>query len=327
MKAILCPRYGPPEVLRAADIPEPQPREGEILIEVRASAVNSADARIRAMRMPSPLFEILGRAALGLRGPRRPVLGAEAAGVIRSVGAGVTAFRPGDAVLAVLGLRFGGHAERVCVRAKAPVVRVPEGLTFEQAAAVPFGFLTALYYLRDLGNVRSGMRVLVVGASGSVGLAAVQLARMFGAEVTGVCSAGNAALVLDLGARRVIDYHTSDFTRERGTYDIIFDTVGVTTFARTRAVLSPMGRFLPAVMTGRELLQIARTSFTKGARVVGGVTPERRDDLAFILGNVASGELRAVIDCALPWGEFVEAHRRVDSGRKVGAVVLRFNDR
>ncbi len=322
MKAIVCDRYGPPESLRIADLPDPVPGPADLVVRMRATTVNSADSRIRAMRMPSPLFALIGRPALGFRGPRRRVLGTEAAGTVCAVGSAVSRFKVGDEVVAVMGMRLGGHAELVRVRESAPIARKPASLSFERAVAVPFGAMTALYHLRDLARLGPGAELCVVGASGAVGLAAVQIAVGMGASVTAVCSGANAATVESLGARRVIDYTKDDFTRHSRAFDAILDAVGATTFARCRDALKSRGVFLPLVMTGTELLQIALTSRSSGRRVLGGVTPERRADLEHVLALASQGSLRPVIDRSLPFERFIEAHRRVDSGRKVGSVVL-----
>ncbi len=322
MKAIVCDRYGPPESLRLADLPDPTLGPTDLIIRVRATPVNSADSRLRAFRMPSPIFSLIGRPVIGFTGPRRRVLGTEAAGTVCAVGTRVSRFRVGDDVVAVLGMRLGGHAELVRVRESSPIARKPDSLTFEQAAAVPFGALTALYHLRDLGRISAGSHVAVVGASGAVGAAAVQIAVHLGATVTGVCSAANAETVRSLGAHHVIDYTREDFTRHVGAYDVVLDAVGVTTFASCRAALKPAGRFLPVVMTGTELFQILTTSRSKGPRVVGGITPERQADLDLVMDLAARGVLKPLVDRTLPFGDFIEAHRRVDSGRKVGSVVL-----
>jgi NADPH:quinone reductase-like Zn-dependent oxidoreductase len=322
MKAIVFSKYGPPEVLEVREVAEPRPREGDLLIRVRATTVTSGDARVRAMRMPSPVFALVGRLALGVFGPRNGVLGTELAGVVKAVGKGVTSFRIGDSVVAVVGARFGAHAEYVCVREASPVVKKPAGLSHEEAVAIPFGAITALYYLRNLAGVAPGQRVLVVGASGAVGTAAVQLARYFGAEVTGVCSAANAELVRSLGAGRVIDYTMEDFSRGAAEYDVVFDTVGVTSFARCRNVLKPNGQFLAAVITPTEIRQLLWTRLVGGRRVRGGVVPETTADLGLLMGLAEAGHLRPVIERRYPMHEIVAAHRHVDSGRKVGSVVV-----
>lgn len=327
MKAVVCPRYGPPEVLEIREVSDPIPRDAELLIRVHATTVTSGDARVRALRMPSPVFSLIGRLALGMRGPRRAVLGTELAGVVEQVGARVTKFRIGDPVVAFVGVRFGAHAELVCVPEAAPVVRKPERLSYEEAVAIPFGAMTALYFLRDLAAVKPGQRVLVVGASGAVGVAAVQLAVHLGAEVDGVCSTTKVELVRSLGARRVFDYSTGDFTQSAAGYDVVLDTVGVTALAKCRRTLKPTGKFLAVVLTGTELWELVSTRLIGGQRVLSGVAPERLTDLQYVMGLAESGQLKPIIDQHYSMREIVAAHRRVDTGRKVGAVVVSMNER
>lgn len=322
MKAVVCSKYGAPEVVRIQEVAAPTIGARDLLIRVMATTVTSADARVRAMRMPSPVFGVIGRLALGVWAPRKRVLGTEFAGVVHAVGAGVARFRVGDPVVGVLGIRFGGHAELVRAAEASAVVAKPAGLSFEECVAIPFGGLTALYYLRGLAGVERGQRVLVVGASGAVGVAAVQLARYFGAEVTGVCSAANADRVLSLGASRVIDYAKEEYWRGAPEYDVVFDTVGATTFARCRQILLPNGQFLAGVLTLTEFRQMLWTLVLGGKRVKGGMASEKREDLEFLLGLAQAGHLKPVIDGSYPMRDIVAAHRRVDSGRKVGSVVV-----
>jgi NADPH:quinone reductase-like Zn-dependent oxidoreductase len=323
MNAVVCDRYGPPEVLRIDERPEPVAGETDIVVRVHATTVTTADSRVRALRMPSPTFGLIGRLALGLRGPRRRVLGTELSGTVASVGARVTRFRANDPVVAVLGARFGAHAELVRLTETAAIAPKPEGLSWEEAAATPFGAMTALYFLRDIARVREGQRLLVVGASGSVGLAAVQLARHLGAEVHGVCGARNTDLIRSLGASRVYDYATEDFAASDSRYDAVLDTLGVTTYAKCRRVLSPGGVFLPVVLTFTEIRQMLSTAILGTTRVRSGITPERAADLEYVLELARSGAVRPIIDRCLPMSEIVAAHHRVDSGRKVGSVVVR----
>jgi NADPH:quinone reductase-like Zn-dependent oxidoreductase len=310
-------------VVRVQDVPDPVIGEADVLIRVHATTVTTADWRVRSKVMPSPVFTVIAPLVLGVRGPRKRVLGTECAGVVEAVGARVTTFKPGDRVVAAVGARMGAHAELVCVREDAAVVAMPASLTFEQAVAMPFGGLTALCYLRDVAKVRPGQRVLVNGASGAVGVAAVQLAAGMGAHVTGVCSTANVERVRALGAAVVIDRTTQDFTRGTATYDIVLDTVGATSFAKCRGVLAKDGQFLAVLMGVTEFWQMLWTRFVGGRRVRGAIVVEKKADLAYLMGLAASGELVPVIDGCYAFEEIVEAHRRVDSGRKVGSVVVR----
>lgn len=323
MKAVVQTRYGSPvEALEIREVPEPVPRDGELLIEVKATVVTSGDARLRALRMPPGVVGVILRVVLRLTGPRGQILGFDAAGIVKAVGKDVTRFKVGDAVFGAVGFKMGANAEYVCVKERGAVLHKPAGVSFEEAAAIPFGAFTALYYLKDLAKVKSGQRVLVIGASGCVGTYSVQLAKHYGAEVVGVCSAANAELVRGLGADRVIDYAKEDFTREAGAYDVIFDTVETTTFAKCKAALRPRGQFLAAVMSGTELWQILWTWVVGGKKVKGGVSPTRKEDLQFLVDLVEAGKMRVVIGKKFRLEEIVEAHRYVDSGRKVGSAVV-----
>lgn len=322
VKAAVYTRFGPPEVVSIRDVPDPAPSETGVLIRVHATTVTTADWRMRARVMPAPIFTLIAPLVLGVFGPRRPVLGTECAGIVEAVGAKVTTFTPGDRVVAAVGARMGAHAELVCVRETAAVVKMPNTLSFEQAVAIPFGGLTALRYLRDLARVRSGQRVLVVGASGAVGVAAVQLARHAGAHVTGVCSAANVQTVRALGAHEVIDRTAHDFSRGPATFDLILDTVGATSFAKCKHVLARDGQFLAVLMGLTEFRQMLFTRLFGRRRVRGAIVFENKADLTHLMSLAESGHLRPVIDGVYPFTDIVAAHHRVDSGRKVGSVVV-----
>jgi NADPH:quinone reductase-like Zn-dependent oxidoreductase len=240
MKAATYSRYGGPEVIVFSEVPKPVPAQGEILVRIHATTVTSADWRARSLIMPRG-FGPFARPVFGFSGPRQPILGSEMSGVVESVGAGVTRFSPGDAVVAFPDFSMGCHAEYRTMKADGPVAGKPKGLSFEDAAALFFGGTTALTFLRK-ANVRSGDRVLVVGASGAVGSAAVQLARHFGAEVTGVTSAKNAELVRSIGAKRTIDYAREDFATAGQAWDIILDAAGTAPYRRSRTALAAGGR-------------------------------------------------------------------------------------
>ncbi|MEZ4393771.1 MAG: NAD(P)-dependent alcohol dehydrogenase [Polyangiales bacterium] len=320
MRAAVVTRYGAPEVLALRDVPRPAPGPRDLLVRVRATTVSSGDARLRARRVPSGMG-LLVRLAAGWSAPRRPVLGTECSGVVEAAGAEVTRFRVGDPVVAFLGASMGAHGEYVCVREDGPVAAKPEALSWAQAAALCFGGTTALHYLRE-ARLRSGERVLVIGASGAVGVAAVQLARREGAEVTAVCSAANAALVRELGATRVIDYAAEDFTRGELRWDVVMDCVGATDYARCRRVLAPGGRLLRVVCGLAGLLAAPWQGRLSGHRVIAGVAAERPDDVRRLVELARGGELRAVIDATMPLSRIAEAHALVDTGRKRGSVVI-----
>lgn len=317
MRAATYTRFGPPEVLSVTDIGKPVPADGEVLVEVHATTVTSAEA---AMRRGRPLW---GRVIIGLFRPRRRmrVLGIEVAGVVHAVGPNVTRFRVGDEVFGFAGFAIGANAEYFRMREQGSLALKPKGTTFEQAAAAVDGSTTALFFLRDKAELREGERVLVIGASGSIGTYAVQLARHFGAEVTGVCSTRNVELVRTLGAHDVFDYTREDFTQSGRQWDVVFDTVGKSSFSKCRRVLAPGGRFLPT--TG--LFNYALTWWTSifgDVRVLAGMSVDKRESLAFVRDLIESGELQVVIDRRYSLDDIVEAHRYVDSGRKRGNVVV-----
>ncbi len=320
MRAAVVTRYGAPDVLALRDVARPTPGPRELLIRVKASTVSSGDARVRARRVPDGMG-LLMRLALGWNAPRQPVLGTECAGVVEAVGAEVTRFRAGDAVIAFKGAAMGAHAGYLCVREDGPVTAKPEALSWDEAAALLFGGMTALHYLRVAG-VKRGERVLVIGASGAVGVALVQLARHQGAEVTAVCSAGNAALVTSLGATRVIDYHSEDFTRDDARWDVVIDCVGATHYAHCRRVLAPGGRLLRVVCGLAGQFAAPLQGRLSGHRVIAGVAAENPDDVRLLAELARDGAYRAVIDASMPLARIAEAHARVDSGRKRGSVVV-----
>lgn len=311
MRAAVVHRYGPPSVAGIETLPDPVPGAGEVLIRVQAASVNSGDARIRAARFPRG-FGLLGRLGLGLHGPRRKVLGAAVAGTVSALGPGASGLAVGDQVCAMTGTRMGGHAELVAVPAT-QVVPVRAAVSLPDAAAVLFGGTTALYYVRDLGQVRAGERVLVIGASGAIGTIAVQLAAAAGAHVTAVTSRRNAALVRELGAADVVD--SSLIADLAGHFDVVLDAVGVLTAQSGRRLLTRDGRLLLPVASLADLLR-AR------GQVRAGSAPERPDDIRTLLGLVADGSLRVVIEATLPLEQIADAHARVDSGRKVGALLV-----
>lgn len=320
MKVAFVPRYGSPEVVELREVPMPAPGRGEVRIEVFAAAVTAGDWRVRSGVMPGG-FGALRGLALGFGGPRRGVLGTDAAGRVDAVGEGVTRFAVGDAVVAFPGSAMGGHAERLVMPAEGRVAPKPARLTFAEAVALPFGGMTALDFLLR-GEVKAGERVLVNGASGNVGVAAVQLAKHFGARVTGVCSAANAELVRSLGADAVVDYATTDFAQGEERYDVVVDTVGNAPYARVRPVLAPGGRLLPVLS---DLWGVLGAPFVRGAeghRVVAGPVSERPEDLRTLMQLAERGEFRPVIDRSFPFARIADAYRVVDSGRKRGSVVV-----
>lgn len=320
MKAVVCTRYGPPEVLQIREIEKPVPKDNEILIRIHATTVTVADFRIRSFTIP-PSFWLPARIALGIRRPRKSILGVELAGVIESVGKDVKLFRKGDQVFAATLKDFGAYAEYVCLPEDGPVALRPTSITFGEAAAIPIGARTALHYLRR-GKIERGQKVLIYGASGSVGTYAVQLARHFGASVTGICSSVNAAMVRSLGAEKVIDYTEKDFTRKLETYDIIFMAVDRWPFSDCNKFLDKEGVYLNITAPLRSPRMMWTAMTTKKKIIVGENPPDAAEDLVFLKGLVDAGVLKPVIDRTYTLDQIVEAHRYVDKGHKKGNVVI-----
>lgn len=320
MKAVICDQYGPPEVLRIREVPQPAPQENELLIRVHATTVTSGDCRLRGLRVPAG-FALPVRLAMGFRKPRQPVLGMELAGEIADVGRKVRAFRTGERVFGMTGARMGCHAEYVCMPDSGAVAHMPSALSFEEAAAIPFGGTTMADFFRK-AKLRRGERVLMNGASGSVGTAALQLARWFGADTTAVCSSANADLVTSLGAARVVDYTTHDFTADGERYDVIVDAVGNAPFARCRNSLNRGGRLLLLAAGIPDMLPMLWVNLSGAGRIIAGTAAERADDLRFLAELAEAGKYKAVIDRRYPLEQIVEAHRYVEMGRKKGSVVI-----
>jgi NADPH:quinone reductase-like Zn-dependent oxidoreductase len=316
MKAAVYERYGGPEVVAVREVPRPEPGPGEMLVRVGAASLTTADWRMRASAFPGALW-LPGRMMVGLLRPRQTVLGRDFAGVVDRVGAGVAGFREGERVFGVAG--HGAHAEFVKVPETAAVLATPEGMTDAEAAALPFGALSALVFLRDYARVRAGQSVLVVGASGGVGCYAVQIARALGAEVTGVASAANLGFVRGLGAAEALDY--AQPAPAGRLYDAILDTVGATTFAGEKAALKEGGVYVPLNFGLREGLQALATR--RAARKVAiGVSGDTRKDLAAVVAMVADRRVRPVIDRSFPLADIVAAHRYVEGRHRRGAVIV-----
>ena len=322
MKAVVYDTYGPPEVLRLAEVERPVPREDEVLVKVHATTVNRSDVHIReANRRGGLAATLLSRMVSGLRRPRQPILGSEFAGEVAAAGAAVKEFAVGDRVFGSTGLRFGAHAEFVCVRESRRIAQMPAGMSFEQAAPICDGALNALMCLKQ-ADLRKGRRILIYGASGAIGTAGVQLARYFDADVTAVCSTKNLELVKSLGADRVIDYTKEDFTKNGQTYHVIFDAVGKHSFKRSRDSLEPGGFFLPT--DGFENLILALwPSRTGDKRVVFQIPPRQtKQDVLFLKELVETGKFRPVIDRCYPLEDVIEAAKYVETEHKTGNVVL-----
>ena len=320
MKAVVCTKYGPPDVLELKEIEKPTPKDNEVLVRIYAATVTTGDCEIRRFEMPIWLW-LPARIGFGLRGPRKKILGQELAGEIESVGKYVKLFRKGDQVFARTGFGLGAYAEYICLSEEGMLAIKPANITYEEAAAVPMGGLTALHYLRK-GNIQRGHKVLINGASGSIGTLAVQIANYFGAEVTGVCSTRNVDMVRSIGADHVIDYTQEDFTKSGEIYDIIFDVVGKSSFSPSLRSLKKNGLYLLANPGLSQMVRGRWTSIRSGKKVIAGTASEKIEDLLFLKDLIEAGKIKTVIDRHYPLEQTSEAHRYVEKGHKKGNVVI-----
>ena len=315
MRAVVYDKYGPPEVLRLEDVERPVPNQDEVLVKIHATTVNRTDCGWRSAK---PFF---ARYFIGLLRPRRKILGMELAGEVEAVGAAVSQFEVGDQVFGVKG--FGAHAEFVCMREDRPLAHKPAGMTFEEAASVCDGALIALACLRK-GDLHKGRSILIYGASGSIGTAAVQLAKHFGADVTAVCNTKNVELVRSLGADAVMDYLQEDFTKNGETYDVVFDAVGKHSFRRCRRSVRPGGIYIdtdPGFMWHVPVLALL-TRWIGDKKVTLPIPKYTKKDVLFLKELIEAGQYRAVIDRCYPLEQVVEATAYVETGQKTGNVVL-----
>lgn len=320
MKAAYYDSYGGADVVSVRDMPMPEIEKSEILVKVHSSAVSTADWRFRASAFPGILW-LPGRLMAGLFKPKNKVLGTDFAGRVVDTGQDVTRFRPGDRVYGFC--MHGGHAEYLAIDADKAVSVIPETLDFDQAAAVPFGALSALVFLRDFARIKPGQRIAIVGASGGVGVFAVQLAKQMGAEVTGIASAANLDLLRSLGADHVIDYEQEDFATKNGAYDVILDIVSGTSFAKRKRALVADGVYIPLEFGVREMMQALVTFLRGGKQVRVGVSGDTGADLSHLSTLLGRGDIRPVIDGVFNLSEIAEAHRRVEGRHKTGSVVVR----
>jgi NADPH:quinone reductase-like Zn-dependent oxidoreductase len=315
MKAIIYQKYGPPEVLQLVEIDKPAPKDNEILLKVKATAVNSADCRLRRA---DPFFV---RLIFGLLRPRKKILGMGVAGVVADTGKNVTLYQKGDQIFGSTELLMGTYAEYTCVPEDTPLAIIPDGWSYEQAVSIPFGTHTALCFLK-LADLQPGQKVMIYGASGAVGTAAVQLAKHFGAEVTAVCSTPNIELVKSLGADHVIDYTREDFSKINEQWDVVFETVNKITVGTIARLVKKGGFLILGSALIKEMLQGQWISLTRKCRIIMGTNKPTRSDMEILRQLMISGSIKPVIDRVYPLEQLVDAHRYVDTGRKKGNVVI-----
>ncbi len=330
MKAIVYTEYGPPEVLQLKEVEKPIPKDNEVLIRVYATSVNYGDLVARNFKNVTPrqlnmpfLFWLIAKISFGLRKPNVKILGSEFAGEIAATGKDVKLFKEGDQVFGYLGQSMGAYAEYLRMPEDGVLTTKPTNMTYEEAAVVPMGAIMALYLLREKGNIQPGQKVLVNGASGGIGSAAVQIAKSFGAEVTGVCSTPRLEFVKSLGADKVIDYTQEDFTQSGETYDLIFDILGKGSFSRAKNSLTPNGRYLFASFKMKQLLQMLWTTITGSSKkVICALAPGSTEDLIAVKELIEAEKLKSIIDRRYPLEQAAEAHRYVETGQKKGNVVI-----
>jgi len=325
MKAIVCTKYGPPDVLQLKEVKKPTPKDNEVLIRIYATTVTAGDCELRSLKFPL-LLQLLMRIGFGFRGPRKKILGQELSGEIEAAGKDVKLFKKGDQVFAATGFSMGAYAEYICLPEEPKEMEgllaiKPANMTYEEAAAVPVGGLNALHFLRK-GNIRSGQKVLINGSGGSIGTFAVQLAKYFGAEVTGVDSTGKLDMLRSIGADQVIDYTQEDFTKSGQTYDVIFDIVGKDSFSGCIRSLKQNGRYLLANPRLSSSVRGLWTSMTSSKKVIGGTVSYKTEDLIFLKELIEAGKIKSVIDRRYPLEQTAEAHSYVDKGHKKGNVVI-----
>ncbi len=323
MKAVLHTHYGSPDLLELREVDKPIPKANEVLIAIHATTVSTGDCNVRNFTFVTKSMRPIAKLMFGIGKPwKARILGTELAGVVEGTGQDVARFKTGDRVVAFTGMAGGGHAQHACLPETGAVVIKPDSLSWEEAVAIPFGANTALYFLQDLGQIRAGQELLIIGASGAIGSAGVQLAKHFGATVTGVCSGANVELVKSLGADMVIDYTRDDFTKNGESYDLIFDVVGATTFDRCQHSLKPNGVFLQNIMELTDVVRALWTSIASRKKIKGGVAINNLKRMSFVAELVAAGKLRPVIDRSYPLERIAEAFKHVEQGHKKGNVVI-----
>lgn len=334
MKAVVYTEYGPPDVLQLKEVEKPSPQDNEVLIKVHATSVNYGDLIARNFKNVTPgqfnmpfMFWLLSRFFFGFSQPKINILGSEFAGKVEATGKAATLFKKGDSVFGYLGQKMGAYAEYLCMPEDGVLALKPANMTDEQAAVVPMGAIMAVNLLREKGNIQPGQKVLINGASGGIGSAAVQIAKSYGADVTGVCGTPRLEFVKSLGADTVIDYTQEDFTQNGKSYDLIFDVLGKGSFSRSKNSLTPNGRYLYASFKMKQLLQMLWTSVTGSRKkVICAIAPGSTKDLIAVKALIEAGKIKTVIDRRFPLAQAAEAHQYVEAGHKKGSVVITIGD-
>jgi NADPH:quinone reductase-like Zn-dependent oxidoreductase len=322
VKAILHTAYGPPDELQLKEVEQPVPNENEVLIKIHATTVTTSDCNIRNLTFVPKILWLPVRMQFGLSKPKNPILGFDLAGEVEAVGKDVARFNIGDQIFGTTEPAYGAHAEYICLPEDGVLANKPAPMTYEEAATIPVIGNTALHFIRDLAHIQEGQKVLINGASGGIGTFAIQLAKYYGAEVTGVCSTANLELVKTLGADKVIDYTKEDFTKNNETYDVIFDAVGKSSYSRCKSSLSKNGIYLDTLPRISTLFQMLWTSFIGSQKVKMEGAPAKIENLLFLKELIEAGKLITVIDRCYPLEQIVEAFNYVEGGHKKGNVVI-----
>jgi NADPH:quinone reductase-like Zn-dependent oxidoreductase len=322
MKAIVHTKFGLPDELQLKEVEKPVPKDNEVLIKIHATTVTTSDCNARNFTFVPKSFMFFARIMFGFKKPKINILGIDLAGEIEAVGKDVKLFKEGDQVFGSPGTKFGSHAEYCCVPEDGALAIKPADMRWEEAAAISLAGNTALFFIRDLGEIKVRQKILIHGASGAIGTYAVQLARYYGAEVTAVCSATNADMVKSLGADKVIDYTKEDFTKSDERYDFIFDVVGKTTFSQCKSLLKQKGIYLENILELKDILKMMWTSIVGGKKIKGGVSKASVENLNFLIELFESGKLKPVIDRSFPLEKTAEAFKYVEQGHKKGNVII-----
>lgn len=322
MKAIVHTKYGAPDELQLKEVEKPIPKDNEVLIKIKATTVTTSDCNVRNFTFVPKSFILFARIMFGFKKPKINILGIDLAGEIEAVGKDVKLFKKGDHVFGSPGTKMGGHAEYTCVPENGALAIKPTDTHWEEAASISLAGNTAMFFIRDLAKIQTGQKILIHGASGAIGSYAVQLARYYGAEVTGVCSGTNAEMVKSLGADNVIDYTKEDFTKSDERYDFVFDVVGKTTFSQCKGILKQKGIYLENMLELKDIIKMMWTSIIGGKRIKGGISKESAENLNFLIELIESGKVKPVIDRNFPLEKTAEAFKYVEKGHKKGNVTI-----